>query len=229
MYSAQAFVFDAYGTLFDVHSVVAALQAVTPQAEAVSRQWRAKQLEYSWLRSLMGRYVDFWAVTDEALRFALKRFAIEVTPAQHSAVLKAYLQLSAYPEILGTLGALAPRPCLILSNGTPHMLTAAVESSGLAGKFSHILSADQVRVYKPDPRVYALVPEALGLAREVVVFVSSNMFDVMGAKAYGFQVAWVNRMQTQADVLGLAPDLVLSRLDELPQAFPVERTPDEGG
>jgi 2-haloacid dehalogenase len=229
MYRAQAFVFDAYGTLFDVHSVVAALQAVTPEAEAVSRQWRAKQLEYSWLRSLMGRYVDFWAVTDEALRFALKRFAIEVTPAQHSALLKAYLQLSAYPEILGTLAALAPRPCLILSNGTPHMLTAAVESSGLAGKFSHILSADQVRVYKPDPRVYALVPEALGLAREVVVFVSSNMFDVMGAKAYGFQVAWVNRMQTQADELGLAPDLVISRLDELPQAFPVEGTPDEGG
>ena len=209
---AQAFVFDAYGTLFDVHSVATALQAVTSEAEAVSRQWRAKQLEYSWLRSLMGRYVDFWAVTEEALRFALKSFA-----------------MSAYPEIPGILAALAPRPCLILSNGTPQMLTAAVESSGLAGQFTHLLSADQVRVYKPDPRVYALVPEVLGLAKEAVVFVSSNVFDVMGAKAYGFHVAWVNRTQAQADELGLAPDLVLSRLDELPQAFPAERTPDERG
>jgi 2-haloacid dehalogenase len=222
MARAQAFVFDAYGTLFHVHSVVTALQAVTPEAEAVSRQWRAKQLEYSWLRSLMGRYADFWAVTDEALRFALKCLAIKVTPAQHTALLNAYLQLSAYPEIPGTLAALAPRPYLILSNGTRQMLGAAVESSGLAGRFTHLLSADQVGVYKPDPRVYALVPEALGLAREAIVFVSSNTFDVMGAKAYGFQVAWVNRTQTQADELGFAPDLVLSRLYELPQAFPAD-------
>lgn len=220
MARAQAFVFDAYGTLFDVHSVIAALQAVTPEAEAVSQQWRAKQLEYSWLRSLMGRYVDFWAITEEALRFALKRFAVSVTPTQHTMLLKAYLRLSAYPEIPGTLAALAPRPCLILSNGTPPMLETAVESSGLAGKFTHILSADQVRVYKPDPRVYALVPEALGLAKEAVIFVSSNAFDVMGAKAYGFQVAWVNRTHAPADELGLVPDLVLSRLDELPPAFP---------
>ena len=219
---AQAFVFDAYGTLFDVHSVVTALQAVTPEAEAVSRQWRVKQLEYSWLRSLMGRYVDFWTVTEEALRFSLKRFSIGVTPAQHAALLKAYLQLSAYPDVLDMLAALAPRPCLMLSNGTPRMLEAAVESSGLAGKFTHILSADQVGVYKPDPRVYALVPEALGLTKEALVFVSSNAFDVMGAKAYGFQVAWVNRTQAQADELGLAPDLVLSHLDELPQAFPAD-------
>src|SRR5882724_5279154 len=219
---AQAFVFDAYGTLFDVHSVVTALQAVTPEAEAVSRQWRVKQLEYSWLRSLMGRYVDFWTVTEEALRFALERFSIGVTPAQHAALLKAYLQLSAYPDVLDMLAALAPRPCLMLSNGTQRMLEAAVESSGLAGKFTHILSADQVGVYKPDPRVYALVPEALGLTKEALVFVSSNAFDVMGAKAYGFQVAWVNRMQAQADELGLAPNLVLSHLDELPQAFPAD-------
>ena len=220
MARTQPFVFDAYGRLFDVHAVVTALQTVTPEAEAVSRQWRAKQLEYSWLRSLMGCYVDFWTVTEEALRFALKGFAVGVTPAQHTALLKAYLQLSAYPEIPATLEALSPRPCLILSNGTPRMLEAAVEWSGLAGKFTHILSADQVRVYKPDPRVYALVPEALGLAKEAVVFVSSNAFDVMGAKAYGFHVAWVNRTHAQADELGLAPDLVLSRLDELPQAFP---------
>jgi 2-haloacid dehalogenase len=220
MAGARAFVFDAYGTLFDVHSVVAALQMVTAEAEAVSLQWRAKQLEYSWLRSLMGSYADFWAVTDEALRFALKRFGIRVTPDQHAALLEAYLHLSAYPEIPGTLAALAPRPCLILSNGSPRMLEAAVASSGLAGQFTHLLSADLVKAYKPDPRVYALAFNALGLPKEAIVFVSSNSFDVMGAKAYGFQVAWVNRTNTQADELGLAADIVLSRLDDLPHAFP---------
>jgi 2-haloacid dehalogenase len=222
MARAQAFVFDAYGTLFDVHSVVVALQGLTVDAESVSLQWRAKQLEYSWLRSLMGRYVDFWTITEEALKFALKRFGVEATPAQHAAILDAYLHLSAYPETLATLAALAPRPCLILSNGAPHMLEAAVESSGLAGQFTHILSADQVKVYKPAPQVYALVPAALGLPKETTVFVSSNSFDVMGAKAYGFQVAWVNRTHAQADVLGIAPDFVLSRLDELPEVFPAE-------
>jgi 2-haloacid dehalogenase len=220
MVRAQAFVFDAYGTLFDVHSVVAALQAVTADAEAVSLLWRAKQLEYTWLRSLMGRYADFWTVTDEALQFALKRFRISVTPDQHAALREAYLQLSAYAEIPATLAALAPRPCLILSNGSPHMLEAAVASSGLAGQFTHLLSADLVKVYKPDPRVYALAPNALGLPKEAIVFVSSNSFDVMGANAYGFQVAWINRAKAQADELPLAPDIVLSRLDELPQAFP---------
>jgi 2-haloacid dehalogenase len=220
MAGARAFVFDAYGTLFDVHSVVAALQLVTAEAEAVSLQWRAKQLEYTWLRSLMGSYADFWAVTDEALRFALKRFGIRVTPDQHAALLEAYLHLSAYPEIPGTLAALAPRPCLILSNGSPRMLEAAVASSGLAGQFTHLLSADLVKAYKPDPRVYALAFNALGLPKEAIVFVSSNSFDVMGAKAYGFQVAWVNRTNTQADELGLAADIVLSRLDDLPHAFP---------
>jgi 2-haloacid dehalogenase len=222
MVRAQAFVFDAYGTLFDVHSVVAALRAVTAEAEAVSLQWRAKQLEYTWLRSLMARYADFWAVTEEALRFALKRYDVRLTAEQYTTILKAYLSLSAYPEIPATLAALAPRPSAILSNGSPHMLQAAVGSSGLAGKFTHILSADLVEVYKPDPRVYELAPKALGLSKEAIVFVSSNAFDMMGAKAYGFQVAWINRAQAQDDELGISADIVLSRLDELPLAFPAE-------
>jgi 2-haloacid dehalogenase len=220
MASAQAFVFDAYGTLFDVHSVEAALRAVTAEAEAVSLQWRTKQLEYTWLRSLMSRYVDFWAVTDEALRFALKRMGIKVTSEQHAALLAAYLHLSAYPEVPAALAGLAPRPCMILSNGSPHMLEAVVASSGLEGQFTHIISADLVKVYKPDPRVYALAPDALGLPKEAIVFVSSNGFDIMGAKAYGFQVAWINRINTPADELGLDADIVLSRLDELPHVFP---------
>jgi len=220
MVTAQAFVFDAYGTLFDVHSVVTALQAITPEAEALSRLWRTKQLEYTWLRSLMGRYVDFWTVTEEALRFALTHYGLQLAPAQHATLLTAYLELAAYPEIPAMLAGLAPRPRVILSNGSPRMLAAAVTASGLTGQFTHILSADLVKCYKPDPRVYALAPEVLGLSKEAIIFVSSNSFDVMGAKAYGFQVAWVNRTQAQADTLGLPPDVVLTRLDALPQAFP---------
>jgi len=220
MVTVQAFVFDAYGTLFDVHSVVTALQAVTPEAEALSRLWRAKQLEYTWLRSLMGRYVDFWTVTAEALRFALTHYGLQLAPAQHAMLLNAYLELAAYPEIPAMLAGLAPRPCVILSNGSPRMLAAAVTSSGLTGRFTHLLSADRVKCYKPDPRVYALAPEALGLPKEAIVFVSSNYFDVMGAKAYGLQVAWVKRTQAPADTLGLTPDVVMTRLDALPQAFP---------
>jgi len=220
MVTAQAFVFDAYGTLFDVHSVVTALQAITPEAEALSRLWRTKQLEYTWLRSLMGRYADFWTVTEEALRFALTHYELQLAPAQHAALLNAYLELAAYPEIPAMLAGIAPRPCAILSNGSPRMLAAAVTSSGLTGHFTHLLSADLVQCYKPDPRVYARAPEVLGLPKEAIVFVSSNSFDVMGAKAYGFQVAWINRTQVQADTLGLPPDVVLTRLDALPQAFP---------
>ncbi len=220
MVTAQAFVFDAYGTLFDVHSVVTALQAITPEAEALSRLWRMKQLEYTWLRSLMGRYVDFWTVTAEALRFALTHYGLQLAPAQHATLLNAYLELAAYPEIPAMLAGLVTRPCVILSNGSPRMLAAAVTSSGLSGQFTHLLSADRVKCYKPDPRVYALAPEVLGLPKEDIVFVSSNSFDVMGAKAYGFQVAWINRTQAQAEELGLTPDVVLTRLDALPQAFP---------
>jgi len=217
---AQAFVFDAYGTLFDVHSVVTVLKTITADAEALSLLWRTKQLEYTWLRSLMGRYVDFWTVTDEALRFALKRSGVWITPEQHATLLNAYLQLASYPDIPAMLVGLAPRPCVILSNGSPRMLAAAVASSGLDGRFAHILSVDRVKVYKPDPRVYELAPQALGLPKEAIVFVSSNAFDVMGAKAYGFQVAWINRMQAELDELGLTPDVILTRLDALPQAFP---------
>ena len=220
MVTAQAFVFDAYGTLFDVHSVVRALKAITTEAEALSRLWRTKQLEYTWLRSLMGRYVDFWTVTDEALRFALTHYGLQLAPEQHATLLNAYLELVAYPEIPALLAGVAPRPCVILSNGSPRMLAAAVTASSLTGQFTHILSADLVKCYKPDPRVYALAPEVLGLPKEAIVFVSSNFFDVMGAKAYGFQVAWIKRTPTQADELGLTPDVVLTRLDALLQTFP---------
>ena len=152
MAGTGAVVFDAYGTLFDVHSVVAACREVTADPEALSQQWRPKQLEYTWLRALMGRYEDFWEVTRAALRFALRRLRVEASEAQVGRLMDAYLSLTAFPDVAETLRALRPRHTLaILSNGSPRMLRAAVESSGLAPYLQHVLSVDELRTYKPDP------------------------------------------------------------------------------
>lgn len=218
----RAFVFDAYGTLFDVHSVVDACREVASDPEGLSREWRAKQLEYTWLRALMGRYEDFWEVTRAALRFALKRLQVEPTEAQVGRLMEAYLSLHAFPEVPDTLRALHPRHTLaILSNGSPRMLLAAVQSSGLKLYLQHVLSVDPLRAYKPDPRVYALAPATLGMPKNSIAFVSSNSFDVIGAKAFGFQVCWCNRAGAPLDDLGLTPDVTVSRLDELPKVLGV--------
>jgi 2-haloacid dehalogenase len=220
MADVRAAVFDAYGTLFDVHSVVAACREVTADPEALSRQWRAKQLEYTWLRALMGRYEDFWEVTRAALRFALRRLGVDTTEAQVGRLMDAYLSLTSFPEVPAALTALRPRCTLaILSNGSPRMLQAAVESSGLAGSLHHILSVDPVRTYKPSPLVYDLAPRTLGIPVNTIVFVSSNSFDVIGAKAFGFRVCWCNRSGAPLDELGFAPDVTVRRLDELPPAL----------
>jgi len=215
----RGFVFDAYGTLFDVHSVVAACREVTSDPETLSREWRAKQLEYTWLRALMGRYEDFWEITRAALRFALKRLKLSATEAQMDRVMAAYLSLRAFPEVRETLTTLSPRfTTAILSNGSPRMLQAAVESSGLTPYLHHVLSVDVCRSYKPNPVVYALAPKALGLAKETIAFVSSNSFDVIGAKAFGFRVVWCNRAEARLDELGILPDVTVARLDEIPGA-----------
>ncbi len=216
----RAFVFDAYGTLFDVHSVVTACRELTADPETISREWRAKQLEYTWLRALMGRYEDFWEVTRAALRFALRRLRLDATEAQMDRVMAAYLSLSAFPEVRETLKALHPRfTTAILSNGSPRMLQAAVKSSSLTPYLHHVLSVDACQVYKPNPVVYALAPKALGMAKETIAFVSSNSFDVIGAKAFGFQVVWCNRSQAPLDELGFAPDVTVARLDQIPEAL----------
>jgi 2-haloacid dehalogenase len=220
MPDARAVVFDAYGTLFDVHSVVAACREVTADPEALSQQWRAKQLEYTWLRALMGRYEDFWEVTRAALRFALRRLQVEATEAQVDRLMDAYLSLAAFPEVADALRALRPRHTLaILSNGSPRMLQAAVASSGLGPYLHHVLSVDALRTFKPDPRVYGLAFRTLGVPKNTVAFVSSNSFDVVGAKAFGFQVSWCNRAGAPLDELGFAPDVTVRRLDELPKAL----------
>lgn len=216
MAAPRAFVFDAYGTLFDVHSVVEAARAIAPDPQALSLLWRQKQLEYTWLRSLMGRYEDFWLVTGQALRFALRRLGVAAGEAQIETLMSAYLTLRPFPEVPDALRALRGTPRAILSNGSPYMLESAVRSSGLAGAFDHVLSVDAVGLYKPSPRVYELAPRALGLTPGEIVFVSSNGWDVAGAAAYGFTTCWCNRANAPAEELDMTPDYEVDRLDAIP-------------
>jgi 2-haloacid dehalogenase len=211
--------FDAYGTLFDVHSVVEAGQCVTDDPQALSQLWRAKQLEYTWLRTLMGRYEDFWAVTEAALDFACRRLGLAPGPAERARLMEAYLRLEPFPEVRSALARLQPLPCAILSNGSPRMLESVVAHTGIGPQLQAVISVDAVRKYKPAAEVYALGPARLGLPREALGFVSSNAWDVAGAKAFGFQVAWVNRSRVPLDELGLVPDLEVPDLDALASAL----------
>ncbi len=216
MADIRGFVFDAYGPLFDIHSVVEAGRAVTDDPMALSLLWRQKQLEYTWLRALMGRYEDFWRVTEAALRFALRKLDLRATEAQVRGLMNAYLSLACFPEVKGALQRLQGRPVAILSNGAPAMLQAAVASSGLSGLIQHVISVDAVKTYKPSPAVYALAPDALGVPAASLLFVSSNAWDVAGAKAFGYQVCWCNRAQAPAEELGVSADAVVARLDQIP-------------
>lgn len=210
-------IFDAYGTLFDVHTVRDACSEITKDPDALSIIWREKQLEYSWLRALMGRYEDFWRVTEDALRFAVRRLKIEATEARLSRLLGAYRTLQAYSDVGSALGGLGSLPLAILSNGTPRMLEAALHSSQLSPHFRHVLSVDKVRTYKPSPAAYALGPNALGLPAGDLLFVSSNAWDVCGAKAFGYRVCWCNRVNSPTEELGITPDLEVDRLDRIPE------------
>jgi 2-haloacid dehalogenase len=215
--AVRGYVFDAYGTLFDVHSVVDAGRAVTADPLALSTLWRQKQLEYTWLRSLMGRYEDFWAVTEAALRYAVRRLGITASEAQLASLMDAYLRLACFPDVRDALTSLAGRPRAILSNGAPKMLEAAVRSGRLESLLDHVISVDQVRIYKPAPAVYALGPVALGIPADDLLFVSSNAWDVAGAKAFGYRVAWCNRLGAPEEHLGVRADHVIRTLAELPR------------
>jgi len=218
----KACVFDAYGTLFDVHSAVGKHAArLGAQADAVSALWRSKQLEYTWLRSLMGQYVDFWQVTGDALDFALEQHRVDARNTTNAglrdALMQAYLELSPYSEISSTLDALHELGVrtAILSNGTPAMLEAAVENAQLQESFEAVLSVEAVEIYKPDPRVYQMAVDQLGLAKQNILFLSSNGWDIQGAKAFGFQTLWVNRNGAPAERLGNPPDAVQNNLSNL--------------
>ncbi len=214
----SACVFDAYGTLFDTSSVARGAQAALGERwEAVSDLWRAKQLQYTWLRGLGGRHADFWQVTGEALDFALDTHGIR-QPGLRDHLMALYLSISAYPEVPATLQALRAQGqrVAILSNGTPAMLAAAVDHAGLAGLFDAVLSVEAVGVFKPHPKVYALASERLNLPAERLCFLSSNGWDAWSAKASGLRVLWVNRTGQPPERLPEQPDGELRDLAALP-------------
>jgi 2-haloacid dehalogenase len=214
----QAYVFDAYGTLFDVHAAIARHRAEAgPEAERFSEIWRTKQLEYSWTLTLAGAYLDFWTLTERALDYAFARVP-SVDRALRPKLLDAYFNLDAFPDASETLTALKSRglQLAILSNGSPRMLAAAVQASGLAAALDAVLSVDAVRVYKPQPEVYALVTDRFGIPAQHIVFVSSNRWDVMGAASYGFNAVWVNRGRMPDEYSDAQPTRVIATLAELP-------------
>src|SRR3954447_5064250 len=213
----RAVVFDAYGTLFDVHAAVARhAAAVGPDAARLSEIWRAKQLEYSWVLSLASRYEPFWTLTEKALDYAFARFP-QIDRSIRPLLLEAYRRLDAYPDVRDTLRALRVQGLRtgILSNGDPSMLNAAVASAGLADDFDTILSVDAAQVFKTSPRTYELVLQALPVAATEVVFVSSNRWDIAGAAAFGFTPVWVNRLGLPEEYVELAPSAVVRSLGEL--------------
>jgi 2-haloacid dehalogenase len=217
MEGIRACVFDAYGTLFDVHAAVGRLRPqIGTHADELSQLWRAKQLEYSWLRALMGRHADFWQVTGEALDYALARTGVGASVREP--LMQAYLILDAYPEVADVLRRLrAAGPKLaILSNGEPAMLAAAVENAGIGGLLDAVISVEEAGVYKPDPRVYRLAVDRLGVRPDQIAFQSSNAWDVSGAACFGLRPVWINRFGAPAERLPGAAEHELQDLSGLP-------------
>ena len=216
--AVRACVFDAYGTLFDVHSAVRhGGESLGDKAAAVSELWRQKQLEYTWLRSLMGAHADFWQVTSDGLDFALSASGVS-DPALHDKLMGLYLSLDAYDEVAAALASLreAGLATAILSNGSPRMLEAAVQSAGITDLLDANLSVEDVGVFKPDARVYQLAVDRLSVRKEEICFLSSNCWDAKGAAHFGFKVAWINRFNREEDRMPGAFVTTIQRLDELP-------------
>ncbi len=216
--NVEACVFDAYGTLLDFNSAAGrAKDTLGDNADALSSLWRQKQLEYTWLRSLMGAYAPFWQVTGEALDYAMEALAIADDELRQR-LMQFYLALDPFPEVAATLKILkqAGIKTAILTNGSPQMITAACRNAGIDVFLDAILSVDEVQVYKPHPSVYQLAVDRLGVAKERISFQSSNSWDAVGASHFGFQVAWCNRYDQRFDRLPAQPDAVIKSLAELP-------------
>lgn len=212
----KAVIFDAYGTLFDVHAVSAACNQVFPgYGKEISELWRRKQLEYTWLRSLMNRYVNFEQVNRDSLDYALDELNLWYNESSLDPLLDAYLHLPPHAEVFEALQKFQPRPLVILSNGTQAMLEAVVQNSGLHSEFQAILSVDPLKVYKPAPVVYQMAVDKLGVPKENILFVSSNGWDVAGSKSFGFVVGWVNRHGKPPERLDVRPDYMVTNLLEL--------------
>jgi 2-haloacid dehalogenase len=216
----KAVLFDAYGTLFDVHSVIALAESMFPgQGAALSQAWRMRQLEYTWLRTLSDRYADFWQVTSDALTWAALSLQLPLTPAQHAPLLDAYLHLQPFPENIEVLRRLQAGGMVLgtLSNGTSSMLDAAIDSAGMGGLFAHVLSVERIGRYKTDAAAYRLGTDAVGAPANEIAFVSSNCWDAIGATWFGYRTFWVNRANAPMDLLGAIPEGVGTSLRDLPQ------------
>ncbi len=215
----RACVFDAYGTLFDVNSAAAqAKDALGEKWQPLAELWRSKQLQYTWLRGLMGRHAAFSQVTGEALDYAMGSLALD-DAALRERLMGLYLTLSAYPEVKDTLTRLKAGgfKLAILSNGTPAMLAAAVDNSGITELLDAVLSVEEVKVFKPHPSVYGLATQRLGLERGQICFLSSNSWDAHAAKAFGFQVVWCNRFSQVPERIPERPDGQIGTLAALPE------------
>ena len=215
----EAFAFDAYGTLFDVFSVTALCEELFPgYGDPLAQRWRAKQLQYSLLRSLMGRHRDFWLVTEDALVHAARSLDLELTEQRRERLMEAYLSLAAFPDVRPGLEALRSLGLrlAILSNGEPRMLEAAARNAGIDTLLDTIISVEEVRIFKVSPRVYMLGPERLGVDWSALGFVSSNSWDVNGAASAGLKTFWIQRAAAEPpEELGFAADHVVAALTDL--------------
>ena len=216
----RAFVFDAYGTLFDVHAAVRRYAGdVGPDGQVLSEIWRAKQLEYSWTRTLMGAYRDFWALTEEALDYAFAKVP-SVDTSLRERLLQAYWRLDCYAEVPRILGALKAEGAkvAILSNGSPSMLQSAVASAALDTMIDDVFSVDVLKRFKTDQTVYQMVTDAWRLYPDKISFQSSNRWDIAGAQRFGFRTVWINRAGQPDEYPDLEPELILPSLDGLASA-----------
>jgi 2-haloacid dehalogenase len=237
----KAIVFDAYGTLYDIQSVAAVTEEAFPgYGEIITQVWRIKQLEYTWLRSLMRRYRDFSAVTRDSLAYTLRCLGLTYDDVTFESIMEKYLHLDLYPDALTSLAALKDRKLAILSNGSPDMLNALVRNTGLDRVLDATISVDANKTFKPSPEAYTLIESTLNIAPADVLFISSNPWDACGAKSFGLNVAWIERVspeamamaclesdmlppltmfkaiRTQMDELGFQPDHRIHALAELP-------------
>lgn len=210
--------FDAYGTLFDVFSVAQKCDSEYPgKGNEISKIWREKQLEYSWLQTLMGRYENFWKITEDALCYSLKSLGLSYDANKIDEIMGSYFNLNVYPEVVEALQKFRPRKLAILTNGNAEMLDKLVVGTGLNKYLDAFLSADTVQLFKPKPEVYQLAVDSFGISKSEILFVSSNAWDVAGAKSFGFTVGWINRLNKPSEQLGVQADYIVPNLLELAQ------------